>query len=133
MAKARSCVGSSALLRITRDAIKELDRRKRPARRLQLAGACSDESYVALLDTLSGSQSTPSKGAARAECRELLESALSSLPPDYETVVRLFDLDGRTAPEIAEQLGRSPGAIYMLRVRAHQRLIEILGPSVAFL
>jgi len=54
------------------------------------------------------------------------------LPPDYEKVVRLYDLQCKSAVEVAAELGRSEGAVYMLRARAHERLKQELGSSSQF-
>ena len=75
---------------------------------------------------------TPSRIAARGEARKILDSALVMLPPDYGTVIHLYDLEGRTASEVAERMGRSEGAVYMVRTRAHERLRAILGSSSRF-
>ena len=58
--------------------------------------------------------------------------ALGSLPGDYEKVVRMYDLEGRPIGEVAAELGRSEGAVYMLRARAHDRLREQMGPASKF-
>ncbi|MFQ5424885.1 MAG: RNA polymerase sigma factor [Phycisphaerae bacterium] len=115
-----------------RDAIRALDRVRRPPRDRRVETVSPDDSYVALLATLCGSDTTPSGRAARAESKRILEAALNKLPPDYETVVRLFDFQELPAPEIAQRMGRSAGAIHMLKARAHDRLVDILGSSSNF-
>ncbi|MHC5109075.1 MAG: RNA polymerase sigma factor, partial [Planctomycetota bacterium] len=59
-----------------------------------------------------------------------LSSALESLPADYETAIRLYDFDGMTIDDVADQMNRSTGAVHMLRARAHDRLRELLGPAI---
>lgn len=61
-----------------------------------------------------------------------LERMLSRLPADYERVIRMYDLEGRGIEEVASELGRSSGAIYMLRARAHERLAGLLGSESRF-
>lgn len=116
------------------DAIRSLEaaRRPDPARRVCGAGHGKDESMVALVDMLSGTVTTASRHAARGEVIEHLEAALKTLPRDYERVVRLYDLEGKPVEEVAEALGRSEGAVFMLRARAHDRLREALGPAGKF-
>ncbi|MCZ6683345.1 MAG: sigma-70 family RNA polymerase sigma factor [Planctomycetota bacterium] len=114
------------------DAVKELSRKKRPPPALQTTGRTGDESYVILLEELVRTNSTPSRIAARGEARKILDSALVMLPPDYRTVIRLYDLEGRSASEVGECMGRSEGAVYMVRTRAHERLRAILGSSSRF-
>lgn len=114
------------------DAIRELNRDKRPPREKQIDPAVAEDSYVSLLYTLESLGTTPSMDAARKEAEDLLETALRKLPPDYEEVVRLFDLMGRNAAQVAAAMQRSVGAVYMLKARAHDRLAELLGDSTSF-
>jgi RNA polymerase sigma-70 factor (ECF subfamily) len=124
------------LLRIAenniRDAVKALERDRRPPPNRRVSNIIGDESYECLFATLAGSQTTPSQGASRNEAKALLEAALAQLPPDYQKVVRLCDLQGMSGPEAAKEIGRSAGAVHMLKARAHERLAEILGESGKF-
>ena len=115
------------------DAIRSLEagRRPDPGRRVANSGGTTG-SVVALIDLLSGTMTTPSRHAAKDEAAVHLQRALSSLPPDYEKVVRLFDLEGLDIKEVAQRLGKSEGAAYMLRARAHDRLREAMGPAAKF-
>jgi DNA-directed RNA polymerase specialized sigma24 family protein len=73
--------------------------------------------------------------AATAENRERLlplQEAIKALPDIYAKVVRMYDLEGRAVAEVASSLGRSEGAVYMLRARAHERLHEIMGRTSEF-
>lgn len=116
-----------------RDAIAGLARAKRPQPQRRIDLADGDDSSVALFEVVGLTTSTPSRHAARHELAEAVEAALGRLPPDYEHVVRLYDLEGRPVAEIAESMNRSIGAIYMLRARAHDRLKTELEPSWAHL
>ena len=75
---------------------------------------------------------TPSAAAAGNEIRSALASVLERLPPDYATVIKLYDLQGRSASELAAELNRSEGAVYMLRARAHDRLRDLLPSESKF-
>lgn len=116
------------------DAIRSLEaaRRPDPARRVTSGPRAGHESMLALIDMLSGSMTTPSRHAAKGEAISHLELALRSLPKDYERVIRMYDLEGRPMEEVAAQMGRSEGAGYMLRARAHDRLREAMGPAGNF-
>ena len=116
-----------------RDAIRELERAKRPnpRRRVQSPGT-GDESYVALVELLGATMTTPSLHAQQGEIRSALDCALDRLPPDYAKVVRECDLRGIPAPEVAKAIGKSPGAVYMMIARAHDRLRDILGSESRF-
>lgn len=115
-----------------RDAIKALEAAKRPPPAGAMSGLSPFDSGVALLDMLSGGGGTPSRAAAVGEVQSALSRAMESLPPDYAAVVRAYDLEGRHISEVAAAVGRSPGAVHMLRARAHDRLRELLGPQSDF-
>lgn len=110
-----------------RDAIRALDARKNPSPRLQLDDAATGDSAVALLNMLSSGSGTPSRAARADEARTVLADALRCLPRDYARAVQLLDLEARPVEEVAMTLERSIGAVYMLRLRAHGRLRELLG------
>src|SRR5262245_8743692 len=113
-----------------RDAIRRLDADKRGgnARRIvahQAGGSAQ------LTNALFGVDSqTPSRIAIRAETESQLQAALRQLPEHYQTVVRGYDLEGRSAAEVAVELGRSPGAVHLLRVRAHELLRRSMAGQV---
>jgi RNA polymerase sigma-70 factor (subfamily 1) len=115
-----------------RDGIRELERQKRPNPRQQVQRRSADDSASSLLNTLSGGTPTASSVAARREAQQALEHALTQLPPLYARVVRSHDLEGQSVIEVATALGRSPGAVYMLRARALERLQELLGSQSRF-
>ena len=110
-----------------RDAIKSLERAKRPDPRKQVHAGGDDDSYVALVELLGYTSTTPSRAAARGEVHSALDAVLSQLPPAYEQVIRMLDLEGKPPAQAAGALGRSVGATHMLRARAHERLRELLG------
>jgi RNA polymerase sigma factor (sigma-70 family) len=87
---------------------------------------------MSLLDVLSSSGTSPTRQASHHEAAEVLARAIGTLPPVYQTVVRMYDLQGLVAKEVGEGIGRSPGAVYMLRARAHDRLREALGSEANF-
>jgi len=109
-----------------RDAIRHLDAAKRPSPANQLRPSDESEAGLDLVESLGVHSSTPSRVAAAREAMELLRAALNELPPDHQEVVRRFDLAHDDPREIAASLGRSIGAVYMLRARAHDRLKRIL-------
>ena len=115
-----------------RDAVRELERDKRPDPRKRVDPPGGDDSATALYQLLGGTTSTPSRAAARREAIEALENAIGQLPPDYAKVVRLYDLDGCSGSEVASAMGRSVGAVKMLAARAHDRLQAILGTGSQF-
>ncbi len=123
------------LLRIARNNLRDLQRElaaaKRPPPEKRVA-LDFEQSCVVLIETLAGAAATPSRAAAANEASNLLAEALRKLPEDYRAVVQQFDLDGCPVAEVAEKLGRSEGAVYMLRARAHDRLRALLGTESRF-
>jgi RNA polymerase sigma factor (sigma-70 family) len=115
-----------------RDAIKELERKKRPSPALRVAVGTSSDSYAALIGLLGTTSSTPSRQVARQEACAAIDAALARMPPDYAKVIRLYDLDERDIEAVAAELGRSTGAVYMLRARAHDLLRTLLGDETDF-
>lgn len=116
-----------------RDAIRGLTRQKQPQPRDRVRPQADGQSIAGLADLLGVTTTTPSQTVRRDEACEYLEQAIEALPDDYARAVRLYDLEGRTIAEVAEALGRSTGAVHMLRARAHDRLREHLGgPSQFF-
>lgn len=117
---------------VLRDAIRELERKKRPNPAKRLQTAVTEESYVMLLDYVGGTSTTPSRHARRNEASEIIKRAMQQLPPDYRDVLQLHHLEGHSVAEIATKMGRSEGAVYMIRVRALERLRALLGAESNF-
>ncbi|MCK4341951.1 MAG: sigma-70 family RNA polymerase sigma factor [Phycisphaerae bacterium] len=115
------------------DALRMLEADKRGKDRRRIQPETREESFVAFYELLSAGGATPSRLVARDEARAALERAVEQLPDAYRQVVLMFDLEGRPMEEVARALNRSPGAAYMIRVRAHRRLRELMGtPSEYF-
>ncbi len=112
-----------------RDAIRKSDATER--RSSSIASPSWEDSWRALAEPLV-STTTPSRVAAQDEVGRLLDAALRQLPADYERVLRLYDLEGHSGPEVARLIGRSHGAVKMLIARARERLAELLGSGSKF-
>jgi len=115
-----------------RDAVRGLSRQKRPDPARRIVAVEGADSYVGLLECLGVTTTTPSREVARRDTAAILETAIARLPEDYKTAVRLYDLEGRPVSEVAANMGRSAGAVHMLRARAHDRLRQDLGTSSQF-
>ncbi len=111
------------------DALKMLGAEKRGGKFKRLDPRTTNDSLVMLHDMLQAGSSTPSRRAARTEASAALESAIALLPEKHQQVVRMYDIQGRPVEDVATALQRSPGAVYMLRARAHDRLRGILGTA----
>jgi RNA polymerase sigma-70 factor (ECF subfamily) len=116
-----------------RDAIRGLERNKRPHPRNRVTAPGSTDSMMELCDYLGATSTTPSRIAHRDEARHLLASAIEALPDDYRDAVRMYDLDGHAIEEVAGRMNRSTGAVHMLRSRGHDRLREKLRSASLFL
>jgi RNA polymerase sigma-70 factor (ECF subfamily) len=80
---------------------------------------------------LAGSGPTASQVAAAGELSERMERAFDALPEDYREVIALSRVVGLSHAEIAEQLGRSEGAVRMLLSRALVAYIEALDTEAS--
>jgi RNA polymerase sigma-70 factor (ECF subfamily) len=112
-----------------RDAIRGLQRYKRPQPSNRVEAPAGADSTWELYAHLGVTTTTPSRYATREERLTHLDAALETLPDDYGKVIRLYDLQGLPIGEVAEHMNRSSGAIHMLRARAHDRLRELLGSA----
>lgn len=113
------------------DAVRLLDAEKRGGGvRVEPLSAST---YARLFDLLSDGSLTPSRVVAAQELEAMLRDAVAQLPALHRQIVESVDLHGQDVRTVADRLARSPGAIYMLRVRAHRWLYEILGGSSVFL
>jgi RNA polymerase sigma-70 factor, ECF subfamily len=133
--RSRGVAFESWLHRIARnnllDAVRGLSRRKQPQPRDRVREPTGDSS-VGLLNLLGVVSATPSREAGRAENAQLLDRAIEQLPADYAAVIRLYDLQGKPVEEVAAAMKRSPGAVHMLRARAHDALRDQLGRESMF-
>jgi RNA polymerase sigma-70 factor (ECF subfamily) len=70
--------------------------------------------------------SSPSAQAQRHEASAVLANQLSRLPAASREVLRLRNLEGLSFEEVARRMGRTPGAVRVLWVRALDRLRLLL-------
>jgi RNA polymerase sigma factor (sigma-70 family) len=114
------------------DALKALKAVKRGGDRRRVEHGPGSSSALALHELLATTSSTPSRHAARDEAGQTLKRAVNRLPRGYRRVIQLYDLESKPIEQVAAELDRSQGAVYMLRARAHDRLREILGSPSRF-
>ena len=81
-----------------------------------------NEASQRLGDVVAATGTSPSQQAANHEREILLASLLEQLPEDHRDVLVLRHLEGLSHDQIARRLGRTPGAVRMLWVRALARL-----------
>jgi RNA polymerase sigma factor (sigma-70 family) len=116
------------------DALRMLEADKRGGGRHRVEAQGSPENSCAnLFDMLCQTMGTPSRHAARHEAAAAVLAAIDQLSPQQKQVVEMYDLQGKPAAEVAAAMGRSEGAVYLLRVRAHRRLAEAMGAPANYL
>ncbi len=109
-----------------KDAIRGLSREKQPQPRQRVRPPRYADSLAGLQNLLSTESATPSKNLQQREMCDQLEQAIAALPDRYAEVIKAYDLEGQSIDEVARRVGRSRGAVHMLRARAHDRLRERL-------
>ena len=109
-----------------RDAVRALERDKRPDARQRVTHGPKGQSARTLLASMTGDDPTAGGQVSEKEEIERLRSAIERLPESYRRVIVAVDLDERTVAEVAAELDRSVGAVHMLRSRAHDRLRELI-------
>jgi RNA polymerase sigma-70 factor (ECF subfamily) len=115
------------LARNLADQLKHHQSQKRDVGRQQPLDALIEQTHEALAAPLS----TPSQHAARREQAVLMASAMAKLPPDYQQVIVLRHLEGKSFEEVAAAMNRSLGASRMLWLRAIERLGQLLESAHA--
>lgn len=108
------------------DAVRSLDRKKRPDARDRVTHGPDGQSARTLLAVIAGEQATAGSQAALREELERMRRALGEMPGSYRDVLERIDLGGASVREVAEQGGRTVGSVHMLRARALERLRELM-------
>jgi RNA polymerase sigma-70 factor (ECF subfamily) len=103
--------------------------RKRDVRRqvsLERTSSPPADSAVGLGAGLASPGSSPSAQAQKHEAAAVLANRLVRLPAPYREVLRLRNLEGLAFEEVARRMGRTPGAVRVLWVRALDQLRLLL-------
>jgi len=89
---------------------------------------CDDPAarYVQLWTRIRQTSTSKDHEEAGPEPKRAIETALLYLPDKLGTVIRMWDLEGRSLDEVAKAMGREPTATCMLRVRAHRSLAMVV-------
>lgn len=99
---------------------------KRQARReVRLQSPAGNSSWTHLNDPAAPDE-TPSQQLIRRDNQLEVAAALSQLPPDYQEVVMLRNLQRLPFDQVAERMGRSRPAVQMLWMRAIKKLQQVL-------
>jgi RNA polymerase sigma-70 factor (ECF subfamily) len=113
------------------DEIRRLGRVSRNVRLEQSLEAALESSSSRLESWLAADQASPGEQALRNEQLLRLADALTRLPEEQRLAVERHHLQGRPLAEIAEELGRSRGAVGALLLRAMKKLRRLLEDPTA--
>jgi RNA polymerase sigma-70 factor (ECF subfamily) len=108
---------------------RHLRARKRDVRRqvpLEPRAAAAGDSTAGPGVALASPDSSPSAQAQHHEATAVLADQLARLPAPDREVLRLRNLEGLAFEEVARRMGRTPGAVRVLWVRALDRLRLLL-------
>ena len=111
-----------------RDNSDKLHADKRNIRReipLNITGQAGKDSFVGTVGPIDFA--TPSLIVSRREDMNKLENAMDKLRPEYKEVIILAKMEGLSGRELAEKLGKEPGATRALLSRALAALAEAYG------
>lgn len=109
------------------DALRPLRAAKRGGDRTRVNVPGQADAHAALFEVVQATSGSPSRCFAKEEARARLLQAMADLPAAYRQVLQSVDLSGSSVADLAAALGRSEGAVHMLRARAYDRLREIMG------
>jgi RNA polymerase sigma-70 factor (ECF subfamily) len=117
------------------DAVRHLRRRKRGGQNKQIDvhRGPSDESLDAIWDWLCEDENPPDRPARHEEARLAVQVCLAGLQVEQREAVVAHYFEHCDTSEIAERLGRSPGAVRELMRRARENLKRLLGTASAWL
>jgi RNA polymerase sigma-70 factor (ECF subfamily) len=110
------------LLRNLADQLKHHKARARTWSRQESLESMLDRSAPAVQAALMQGTSSPSTRVSRREEATLLADGLARLPEDYRQVLVLRNFQRLPFEQVAERMGRSPGAVRMLWARSLERL-----------
>ena len=79
---------------------------------------------------IAGSELTPDLQIARQQMKDLLNEAISALPPLYRSVYELRDIQGQPGDEVARQLGLSRAAMKSRLHRARDLVRDHLDAAL---
>ena len=115
-----------------RDAVKELQRKKRGGDRVQV-GQAATASAADVMALLAGDDPTASRLLRHDEAKQAMQLAIAELPEDYREVIRLRFFELKSIEETSELMNRTPSAVRALADRAKKQLRDALGRISTYL
>ena len=104
------------------DQAKRHGAQQRDIKREQSLEAAMNHSSMHLANALGDSITSPSCQAVKREQAVLIADAIAQLPEEQRTVITMRQMSRIPFTEIAEHLGKSPGAVRMIWLRALESL-----------
>ncbi len=95
---------------------------------IEQVSAALDQSVLHFKNILADRGPSPSAPVRQRERAVLLANQLAKLKPQYREVIVLRNLQGLPFEEVAIRMGRKPGAVRMLWLRAIDRFKEVYEP-----
>jgi RNA polymerase sigma-70 factor (ECF subfamily) len=108
------------------DAMRRLGAAARDVNREQSLQTALDDSSCRLQACLATDESSPSRKVIREEQLLRMADALTRLPEDQRRAVELHHLKGQPLAQVAEEMGRSKGAVASLVFRGLENLRTML-------
>ncbi len=109
-----------------KDAIRWISAGKRPHPDNRSGPGGEHDLLDAVFSELSSGGTRPSQAMSRSEMKAAIAEAMTCIPEDYRVVIELRYGRGLVFGAIAEHLGRSEPAVYLLHLRAKERLARVL-------
>ena len=102
------------------------------AKEIGLQSSTGQDGGGGLGDLIASSMTSPSNAFSRNQKEFHLLEALSALPEEAREALRLRYLEGLPSKEIAEQLGKTDGAVRVLLSRSLTKLQQVLSDNSEF-
>lgn len=98
-------------------------------REVSIDAAVGNGEPVGLIKLLVASMTSPSQAFSRAQKELRLHEVLGNLPDEQRELLRLRYVEGLPTKDVAEQLGKSDGAVRVLLTRTLAKLQKMLGDA----
>jgi RNA polymerase sigma-70 factor (ECF subfamily) len=103
------------------------------AHRVDVHRSTSEESLDEIWDWLCEDENPPDRPARLEEARQAIQICLAGLQPDQREAVSTHYFEHLETTEVAQRMGRSPGAVRELMRRARENLKKLMGTASAWL
>jgi RNA polymerase sigma-70 factor (ECF subfamily) len=125
------CIAENCVI----DTVRRYRRRKRSgrAKRIDEHRQPSQETLNGIWDWMCEDDNPPDRPARLEEARHAIQVCLAGLQPDQREAVTAHYFGHLDTTEMAERMGRSPGAVRELMRRARENLKNLLGTASAWL